>query len=385
MKRTLCLSALVAVVCCLLPPECLAFKLTPISEKTRDDIHNMRGNPRTIYLETVETRLLDQYTSPVHEAVTAKIYGCTGDLEQCKDSDKVPHAVVGGVRWNDNPTFRVTSKNVLCRDADQYIDLDNNPTCWLALFYDANKKAHQGVHFSAQSSGTPPALVYRVHFGDMQFLHAMASWDGETAAETEAHIMMWAEFAYKIADSEIQSLSDPITGTVDGMKPLFAKNGFSTRTLFVPTDPEYEDNDLRKFAFGSLLHMVEDSFSMAHVHRDKIAIGAACGDSQIQDFKSPGKIIEFYSYTHQDSSLHGEKDSFTGAQEQLNDTVNVVTVGQKIRSLYESGKKWNEVKPYFECIFDITKPDAVAGPGPFVPPNPDSNPVFAESLSGNSQ
>lgn len=42
-------------------------------------------------------------------------------------------------------------------------------------------------------------LLQRFHFGDLQFLHAVASRDGETAGQTQQSVMMWEEFTWKVA------------------------------------------------------------------------------------------------------------------------------------------------------------------------------------------
>jgi len=70
------------------------------------------------------------------------------------------------------------------------------------LFGDAEKNAAR-QHFRARPTGSQYALIYRVHFGDMQFLHSMGSWDGELARDTKSRVMIWAEFTYRFAKGEI--------------------------------------------------------------------------------------------------------------------------------------------------------------------------------------
>ena len=116
-------------------------------------------------------------------------------------------------------------------------------------------------------------------------------------------------------------------------------------------------------AFGSLLHTIEDSFSEAHVAREKPTLDKVCGTDQ--DFKAPGRITAFYAYNRQSGALHKAKDQLATAEEQLQDSVSVVTVGAKVLELLRNGKQWESVAPIFECIFNIVDGSVKAGPGPF--------------------
>jgi hypothetical protein len=46
------------------------------------------------------------------------------------------------------------------------------------------------------------SLLHRSHFGDLQFMHAMATKDGEPAETTRRKILMWAEFSWRTAMRE---------------------------------------------------------------------------------------------------------------------------------------------------------------------------------------
>ena len=105
------------------------------------------------------------------------MYGCNGDAEVCSGSDALnaPAAVLAGVRWNDDPPFRLLrnqAKGTNCV-ATETIRFETQPGCWTALFLSANKRAVAGATF-----GSGDAMLYRTHFGDLQFLHAMATKDG---------------------------------------------------------------------------------------------------------------------------------------------------------------------------------------------------------------
>ena len=350
-----------------------AYKLIPFSNGEQ----GMKAKIKSIkqispFLNATSARILEHYSDPVHEGLTAKIYGCEKDLATCGNASNIniiPSSVLAGVRWNDNPKFKHGSQSKLCRNAATYIDLSTDVGCWLTLFYDADIKTHfyhgkNDVHYSGQPSGTQtlPALIYRVHFGDLQFLHAMGSWDGEPGGVTQANILMWAEFTYKTAVNEpgFATLDTPIHQALPGLAPVFEKNGFSARSLFSPAAPKKMDDEIRGMAFGSLLHMMEDSFSKAHVNR-----GNASADGVCKTLAAPGKIMAFYAYNHQSGALHGEQDAVGQASEQMSDNVTAVSVGQRLLAFSKSNAKWEEVKPYMACIFDVLNTATVAGPGAF--------------------
>lgn len=56
-------------------------------------------------------------------------------------------------------------------------------------------------------------LLYRSHFGDLQFFHSMAAYDGETAEETRRRMKMWAKFLWGVGTKNI--LVDRFIRTLD--------------------------------------------------------------------------------------------------------------------------------------------------------------------------
>ena len=175
--------------------------------------------------------------------------------------------MIAGVRWNDTPPFTLLKTRTTLCPADKVITIINYPECWGILFKDAKKQADTGRKYG----NAPLTLVlYRSHFGDMQFLHSMASSEQERAGETKQKIMAWAEFMYRIALGEItRGTSIKKTGISD-IDSLFTYRYDTVQTLFVSDAPrEYKvDENLHLFAMGVLIHMVSDSFSDSHVERE---------------------------------------------------------------------------------------------------------------------
>lgn len=305
------------------------------------------------------------FTTPVHERATHIIYGCDDAKEECAGNEGsvlyAPAAVLAGNQWNDNPPFQLTStRTYFCK---KYIGTTIRAPyfleCWYLLFRDAEKRAEKGEYFDADSE---TVLLYRVHFGDMQFLHSMASRDGEEARITKEKIMMWAEFTYKLATGKIDKGIELRKIGIPGMETLFKNRGWTAQQLFTRGDPTYRgEQDFRDFVFGSLLHLIQDSFSISHVERDEPS-GAKCPALPDQD--KAGKILSFHAYANQNKRKHADADKQDALSIHLAEKQpNCVEVGKVLKAYFEQQRPWEEVKEYLECLFELSDPEAKAGPG----------------------
>jgi len=339
-----------------------AFKMKPEATDLDGKVRSLQPKLLTKYFDEIAAFAIDHFTNPVHEQITHLIYGCSGDRYVCSSpenpSNFAPQAVIAGVRWNDNPPFKLESSN-LKECLGKTIKLPNFSKCWITLFKDAQKRSKKGEFFDAKS-GT--VLLYRVHFGDMQFLHAMASRDGEEASETKKKIMMWSEFAYKVALGEIDRGIEIRKSGIDGMDITFGNKGWTAQQLFTRGDPTFRgEKDFRDLAFGTLLHIIHDSFVSSHVERNESS-GSKCEKGN--DNLKPGEILSFHSYSKQDHKKHGEEDSHDALElHLLTIQPNVVEVGKIVRSYYEAKRPWEELKDYLECVFDVEDLTVQAGPG----------------------
>ena len=111
-----------------------------------------------------------------------------------------------GVRWPDDPPFRIDARHppkISTCNPRVTVRSTAQPQCWLSLFKDAGKRAsaHKGA---SPAFGPGDMMLYRSHYGDLQFFHAMASYDGETAAETRAKMTMWATFLWGAATKKLR-------------------------------------------------------------------------------------------------------------------------------------------------------------------------------------
>lgn len=322
-----------------------AFDIKPDPTFSFNDANPDRGNDS----------LVGHFKAPVHERITGEAF-CPGVHYQNPGNYNFPEgisraAVYWGGRWNDDPPFQLKNTgNIVYRS--------NVMPQWVFIFNDAKKKASKGKVF-----GPDYALLYRTHFGDLQFLHSMASRDSEKPEETREHIMMWAEFAWKIATGSIDK-DEVIRKTgVGGIAAYFPKYDHSATYLFTLGNPKL-GKKVPEVALGSLLHLVQDSFSKSHVTRDQKRTGEEC-----KGFKdAPGVIEQFHNYSNQNSQKHAREDSEDAFEESYNDkelAAGVVDVNRNIVQywLRQPQADWPEVQNYLKCVFALSPTAAPAGPG----------------------
>lgn len=344
-----------------------AFSIKPVETDQDKRLRDFEDHGNQFF-DSLASAYIARFTQPVHEEGIQRIYGCVGDDGACQALEKpsrfAPDAVIYGARWNDNPPFMM-EKSRMTDCVGKTIKLPNYSKCWAVLFRDAAKRSNKGEFFDAKSGYV---LLYRVHFGDMQFLHSMASRDKEPAVDTKSKIMMWAEFTYKLTIGEIDCGIELRKTGIKGMETLFYNRGWTSQQLFTRGDASFRGpQDFRDFAFGSFLHLVEDSFALSHTERDEPS-GTKCSVVSTQD--KPGKILKFLSYANQDHNKHAEQDNQDALRYHLlllpSDKMqpNVVAVGRTLREHYENKQPWEDVRRYLdECVFDLEDPTAEAGPG----------------------
>lgn len=308
---------------------------------------------------------LHHFSEPVHEELTHRIFDCDGDRTYCGqvDSEYAPWPVIYGLRWNDDPPFSLTQsqgKNTSCRVTES-IRLVTQPRCWKQLFRAAEDGAKAGKTYDG---GSGVALLYRVHFGDLQFLHAMATTDGEKAGVTHEKILMWAEFTWRIMSGEYEIGTYLRDVKVAGLNETISRPDWRIQDLFTYGFDRVRPY-IKEVAFGSLLHMVQDSFAGGHVERADPTFGGKCNGKGAEQQLAPGRIVEFHAYNRQNHDEHARHDERRFAMSHVANTrPHVITVGRTLRHYYEVDKaSWETVKPYVECIFDVKNPETPASPG----------------------
>ena len=369
LKRCLA-AALITTV--LLPSVAAAFQVLPRLTDVDRKLTGLGGNQ---FIDGIGQwfvgNALPMIKSPVHEAITLNALDCVvpaGSEVECLTTAAVREnqVLLYGVRWPDDPPFALNRASPpRIADCDPKVTLRSTaqPKCWKGLFSDADKTAKLRT---ANKPGQPAFgpgdyLLYRSHFGDLQFFHSMAAYDGETAAETQQRMRMWAQFLWGVATKTIPT--DRFIRTVGDDQLAHYFPGDMTATNLFATGIIEVRKDLDKVAIGALLHMLQDSFSQAHAGRHPES-GASC--ETIPRFAQPGKISQFYSYAGQVGSLHDHEDTFNALGLQtLQVSPSVVDASRAFLTLWKENAPWSEAEKYFNCAFALDSPGAQAGPGPF--------------------
>lgn len=357
--------ALGALLIFLFVAPAFSFKLATKSSEEERRLSQISTSYRVEYLEAPLARWsLSIFTEPVHEEITNRMYGCDGDAEVCAGdvSLTAPAPVLAGVRWNDDPPFRLSAnqaKNTSCKTKET-VRFETQPSCWVTLFRDANKGAVDGEEY-----GRGHAMLYRTHFGDLQFLHSMAARDGEVAYATKAKLMGWFEFTWRAAageytlDTRLKEIENPT------VRAAFGNTDWRLQDLYTTGAGNGLRRRIDDVAFGSLLHALQDSFAAGHAEREESTGTQRCSAGNIT-VKAPGTILSFHAYNHQEHSQHAEADSRASFMRHLQEQGDVVELGRALVEAREAKMDWPTVQPMFDCMFTLLKPAAPAGPGEFV-------------------
>jgi hypothetical protein len=231
------------------------------------------------------------YGSPVHEEQTIRsvtlsnILGRAYSIHEQRD-----RAFVRGVFWNDDPKADLWSN-------DKSKGPDSLGAAWYSNFLVVKQRATaEKPHFFRGGDD----LLGRSHFGDLQFLHAMADGDEVAPEETRRKIMAWLEFAYRVAKGDIPGGQRVADVRVPGIAALFEKD---QRILEGTVAELFRDADVKEVAAGSFLHVLQDSYAGGHVQREK-------KDRRVNtlDYFGRGGVLRFHSYAKQDEDRHKADD-----------------------------------------------------------------------------
>lgn len=349
----------------------LAFQMQPVGTEYDRQLAQLDESKAERLLTQIADRGAKKFLEPVHEEITERIYGCSedwGDKPRCAKKKFAPKAVLDGARWNDNPPFMLKEKFILPNGKEikstctnETIKLPRKFDCWVEVFNTSSDVVNK--RYFTNRNGV---MLNRSHFGDMQFLHSMASRVGDRTRYTKFAIMMWAEFAYKVAMGEIQGSTMLKDVPISGFSRFFPGHEATVENLFLMGDTTYRGSSLKNFAFGTLLHMVQDSFTESHVSRDLSTQGTPCACKFINS--SAAKIEKFLVYSAQDSHKHKAEDVYDALRRDVKKyTPNLIDVGIVLRKLYEEdNSSWEVVKQYLdECVYVLKDSDAEADAGNF--------------------
>lgn len=360
-RRFICL---LAVVFLWITPA-VAWKLAPEGTEIERKLAKRGASYWDELMVGLAFRGIHKVGDPIHEEITNRMLGCDGDAFFCGDPNVDPDNAyfIAGVRWNDDPPFQYLpgqGKFSGCTPGAT-VRLVVQARCWASTFQDAAKRAAAGELLNGKNA----SLLARSHFGDLQFLHAMGSKDGETAAQTRDKILMWAEFTWKIGVGEYTNdrviAELPVSGLAEYFQ--YSKN-WRVQDLFALGNPWIrKPQSMSEVAIGSLLHIIQDSFAEGHVER-RAPTGTTTCSNMPSGVLAPGRIVEFHSYANQDADLHGNSDLRDAFSRQwTSDKPSSVDIGKYLLARFQAKDSWDAIKPYLECVFALDNSPNTSSPG----------------------
>lgn len=203
---------------------------------------------------------------PFHESLTlsALISSKSGTpqgtiLESATDDD---WEHIRGAVWNDDPDCQLFSDN---RDSNHSYTIGFD---WALKFKSAEKEWNpNNLGFTRMKNVTG-----RSHYGDLQFLHCMASDRDEEPEVTKTKIMTWMEVMYKLATGEDDKITPSTVVSQSPLGVLFPDDSLPPNWLslsyLLSKDSKYKGLDIGRRALGSMFHVIQDSYAIGHAKRE---------------------------------------------------------------------------------------------------------------------
>lgn len=269
--------------------------------------------------------------------------------------------IIFGTWWNDDPLMLMWG---------QGWDLINGMRSMEKFFERATRYPGSLKNLTVDKK---QSLGWHTHFGRLQHLHFMtdlpmsSEFREKRLKSTTDRALQWMQFAFKVAkQSDGFRPADPLDPvTVDELElPSLALNfgvkesNVKVRTLFARSGVAGRDARTADVALGSMLHILQDSFSPAHTCR---VLGTIEG--------KPAAILrDVYNYDGQDQKNHKELDGFpgwlrhyakTGEHEYANDPI---AVGAWVIYAVDRGLSWDKVEEHLRAtIFKTVAPSNEEG------------------------
>ncbi|KAG0306239.1 hypothetical protein BGZ98_002747 [Dissophora globulifera] len=261
---------------------------------------------------------------PVHEAMTiAALIASEIRLDPRTTYKNTVNAIIErqydtleffrGVVWNDDPM-----NELFCNNKDDNFERGSG-IAWAKYFAPAK---FLSIDYTALGAIDRRNLIARSHFGNLQFLHAMADKAGEAPQETQKKVLVWIEVMYKVAigqisvDTKLRDVQIPGNNDQDRypLRRLFDNDtqpcDTDTIHTLLTSNHEYKNVKHDRRALGSCLHIIQDSYARGHCRRNKLP-----------GFYSPerfGTISTYHTYSGQDSHEHEHFDYCKVPMEEIN-------------------------------------------------------------------
>jgi len=321
---------------------------------------------------------IDGYlANPIHESITFAALGhCSYNMAPgttLAAGSNAQWEYVRGAIFNDDPD------SLLFDDSENQNHEHSSGLTWLAKFkmgkYD----------WAENTSDKMTNATGRSHFGDLQFLHCMASDSSEKAQATKDKIMIWVEVLWKLATGEDGINADTVIGKSaigqflpDGSAP----DRNRTFKSLLGGDTKFANLDIQRRAFGSMLHFIQDSYALGHTRRvlqnpQDVKTKAPKLSMKLGRADRWGPIRNFHVYNGQDEENHKHYDHYWNSVPQpdnlgnlnqfnyLLGTRDAVDKCIELIQLRQAGKQWNTgISEFFDTqVFALADPNASADAG----------------------
>lgn len=205
-----------------------------------------------------------KFHEPIHESLTlaALITSNSGVAHgtTVKSARNQDWEYIRGAVWNDDPDCQ------LFNDSEGGNHSYASGGMWL-YYYGIGASQWDPNDNNTEKLKNP---IGRSHYGDLQFLHCMASKPGEEAEETKAKVMTWMEVMYKLANGEDEIT--PATEIGDTKLKQFCPvhslpKSFMSLDYLLSKNSAFQGLDIRRRALGSMFHVIQDSYAIGHTKR----------------------------------------------------------------------------------------------------------------------
>ncbi len=237
------------------------------------------------------------FSYPSHEIMTGQSAG-----EARLRDEELKFQLINGAIWNDDPTGLIG-----WRESNFDSDI---PLRWVLGFLYAEMLSGLGIPMANDN------LLGRSHFGDMQFLHGMSYQAGTSPQTTQKKIMDWCKFTYQVSTGAV-NVDDKVT---DHFPSVTIGRTLTINQLFNGHAPF--------FALGTIAHLIQDSYSQAHVKRD-----------------AANHILAFLVFQEQKSDGHKALDTKDAYEESGGWTKAIQHVG-KVLEFVSNKEPWTTVEMF---------------------------------------
>ncbi|KAF2216904.1 hypothetical protein CERZMDRAFT_64299 [Cercospora zeae-maydis SCOH1-5] len=240
---------------------------------------------------------------PLHESITLAALISTGynvspgtTLKSASDAE---WEYIRGTVWNDDP---------VCLLFDDSADENHTYSTGMMWGYYYKTGESEWKYNKADKMNNPTG---RSHYGDLQFLHCMASTADEKPEETKRKLMKWLSVLWKLANGEEGIVPDTVISKTDLAEfcpnSSLPANWASLRYL-LSNESEFGALDIQRRALGSIFHFIQDSYALGHTRRTLLNPEARVSNDPLKFQPGVadrwGPIENFHVYNGQDDNHH---------------------------------------------------------------------------------